>query len=105
MAEQVLPTQWQRHGIKEGDQGPMEADFWAMRVVAVHDGLPGPETGLVRRRQLTTGELKTDLCNAPPGTSLATLTRISGMRWPIETCFEQSKPYLGMSAYEGMSED
>lgn len=100
MAEQVLSTQWQRHGIKEGSQGPMEADFWGMRVVAVRDGLPGPEIWLVRRRQLATGELKTYLCNAPPDISLPTLARISGMRWPIETCFEQSKQYLGMSAYE-----
>jgi SRSO17 transposase len=100
VAEQILPTQWQRHVIKEGSQGPMEADFWAMRVVAVRDGLPGPATWLVRRRQLTTGELKTYLCNAPPAIALPTLARISGMRWPIETCFEQSKQYLGLSAYE-----
>ena len=100
MAEQVLSTQWQRHGIKEGSQGPMEADFWGMRVVAVRDGLPGPAIWLVLRRQLATGELKTYLCNAPPDSSLPTLARISGMRWPIETCFEQSKQYLGMSAYE-----
>ena len=78
----------------------MEADFGALRVVAVRDGLPGPETWLVLRRQLTTGELKTYLCNAPPDLSLPRLARISGMRWPIETCFEQSKQYLGMSAYE-----
>jgi len=100
MAEQVLSTQWQRHGIKEGSQGPMEADFWGMRVVAVRDGLPGPAIWLVLRRQLATGELKTYLCNAPPDISLPTLARISGMRWPIETCCEQSKQYLGMSAYE-----
>src|SRR5688572_27254663 len=100
IAAQVLPAQWQRHGIKEGSQGPMEADFGALRVVAVRDGLPGPETWLVLRRQLTTGELKTYLCNAPPDLSLPRLARISGMRWPIETCFEQSKQYLGMSAYE-----
>ncbi len=76
-----------------------------MRVMAVRDGLPGPEMWLVLRRQLTTGELKTYLCNVPPETPLPTLARISGMRWPIETCFAQSKQYLGMSAYEGMSED
>jgi SRSO17 transposase len=100
IADQVLPTQWQRHLIKEGSKGPMVADFWAMPVVAVRDGLPGPEVWLVLRRQIATGELKTYLCNAPLGTSLSTLARISGMRWPIETCFEESKQHLGMSAYE-----
>jgi len=27
---------------------------------------------------------------------LATLVRLSGMRWPIETCCEDGKQYLGM---------
>jgi SRSO17 transposase len=100
MAEQVLSTPWQRPGITEGSQGPMVADFWGMRGVAGRDGWPGPEIWLVRRRQRATGELKTYLCNAPPAISLPTLARISGMRWPSETCFEPSQPYLGMSAYE-----
>ena len=78
----------------------MVADFRAMRVVAVRDGLPGPEVWLVLRRQLDTGELKTYLCNAPATTSLETLARLSGMRWPIATCFEESKQYLGMGQYE-----
>jgi SRSO17 transposase len=100
IAEQTLPTQGQRHLIKEGSKGPMAADFWAMRVVGVRDGLPGPEVWLVLRHQIDTGELKTYLCNAPPQTSLATLARLSGMRWPIETCFKESKQYLGMGDYE-----
>jgi SRSO17 transposase len=100
LAARVPSGQWQRHVIKEGSKGPMVADFWAMRVVAVRDGLPGPEVWLVLRRQLETGELKTYLCNAPGTTSLETLARLSGMRWPIETCFEQSKQYLGMGDYE-----
>ena len=52
------------------------------------------------RRPLETGELKTYLCNAPVDTTLATLVHMSGMRWPIETCFEDSKQLLGMGDYE-----
>ena len=100
MAARVLPGQWQRRVIKEGSQGPMVADFWAMRVVAVRDGLPGPEVWLVLRRQLETGALKTYVCNAPASVSLETLARLSGMRWPIETCCEESTQYLGMGDYE-----
>jgi SRSO17 transposase len=96
----VHPNQWQRCVIKEGSKGPMVADFWAMRVVAVRDALPGPEVWLVLRRQIDTGELKTYLCNAPGSTWLETLARLSGMRWPIETCCEDSKQYLGMGDYE-----
>ena len=78
----------------------MVADFSAMRVVTIRDALPGPEVWLVLRRHIDTGELKTYLCNAPAITWLETLARLSGMRWPIETCFEESKQYLGMGDYE-----
>jgi hypothetical protein len=54
------------------------------------------ETWLVLRRNRLAGELKTDVCHAPADTPLATLVRLSGMRWPIETCFEDGKQYLGM---------
>jgi SRSO17 transposase len=47
-----------------------------------------------------TGELKTSLSTAPAATALATLVRLSGMRWPIETCCEDGKQYVGMGDYE-----
>ena len=96
----ALPTAaWTRQTIKEGSQGPMVAEFAALRVVAVRDTLPGPDVWVVLRRHSETGELKTYLCNAPVDTPLATLVRMSGMRWPIETCFEDSKQLLGMGDY------
>ena len=67
------------------------ANFWAMPVV------------VALQHQIITEELKTYLCNTPLHVSLATLARISGMRWPIETCFEESKQHLGMSAHEARS--
>ena len=78
----------------------MVADFAAVRVIGVRDGLPGPEGWVVLRRHVETGELKTYLRNAPADTALATLVRMSGMRWPIETCFEDGKQLLGMGDYE-----
>ena len=33
-------------------------------------------------------------------TALEQLVQMSGMRWPIETCFEDSKQLLGMGDYE-----
>jgi len=91
---------WTRHTIKEGSQGPMVAEFAAIRVLAVRDALPGPDVWLVLRRHVETGELKTYLCNAPVDTAVETRVRMSGMRWPIETCFEDSKQLLGMGDYE-----
>src|SRR6266853_285974 len=97
----VLPAEaWTRQTIKEGSQGPMVAEFATLRVVAVRDALPGPDVWLVLRRHVETGELKTYLCNAPVDTAVETRVRMSGMRWPIETCFEDSKQLLGMGDYE-----
>ena len=97
----VLPAEaWTRHTIKEGSQGPRVAEFATLRVVAVRDALPGPDVWLVLRRHVETGELKTYLCNAPVDMAVETHVRMSGMRWPIETCFEDSKQLLGMGDYE-----
>lgn len=91
---------WTRQTIKEGSQGPMVAEFATLRVIAVRDTLPGPDVWLVLRRHTETGELKTYLCNAPVDTTLTQLGQMSGLRWPIETCFEDSKQLLGMGDYE-----
>jgi SRSO17 transposase len=91
---------WRQRTIKEGSKGPLVADFAAVRVIAVRGGLPGPEVWVVLRRNPLTGELKTYLSNAPAKVPLATLVRQSGMRWPIETCFEEGKQALGMGEYE-----
>ena len=90
VATALPPEAWARQTIKEGSQGPMVAAFATLRVVAVRDALPGPDVWLVLRRHVETGELKTSLCNAPGDTAGATHVRMSGMRWPIETCFEDS---------------
>jgi len=100
IAQTLAAAQWSRHTIKEGSKGPLVADFAALRVVAVRDELPGPQVWLVLRRNVLTGELKTYLSNAPSDTPLETLVRLSGMRWPIETCFEDGKQHLGMGDFQ-----
>lgn len=100
LAATLPPDQWQRYVIQEGSQGPQVAEFAFLRVIAVRDDLPGPEVWLVLRRNLTTGELKTYLCNAPAELPQQRLVRTSGLRWPIETCFEVGKQELGMGDYE-----
>jgi SRSO17 transposase len=93
----ALPAEaWTRQTIKEGSQGPMVAEVAAIRMVAVRDPLPGPDVWVVLRRHRETGELQTSRCNAPVDTALATQVRMSGMRWPIATCCEDSKQRLGM---------
>lgn len=100
IAETLSADRWSPHTIKEGSKGPLVAKFACLRVVASRDGLPGPEVWLILRRDLLSGELKTYLSNAPLETPLTELVRLSGMRWPIETCFEDGKQYLGMGDYQ-----
>ena len=96
----ALPARaWSPQVIKEGRTGPITADFALGRAGAVRDGLPGPAVWLVLRRNRETGELKTDLANAPAATPLVTLVRLSGMRWPIERCFAEGKQHLGVGDY------
>jgi SRSO17 transposase len=100
LADTLPATDWTRHTIKEGSKGPLVADFAFLRVVVVRGGLPGPEVWLILRRAVSTGELKIYLCNAPVDTPQATLVRVSGMRWPIETSFEDGKQLIGLGDYQ-----
>lgn len=100
IAASLPADKWTRHTIKEGSKGTLEADFAALRVVAVRDGLPGPQVWLILRRNPTTGEVKYYLSNAPAETELVTFAWVSGMRWPIETCFEEGKQELGLGDYQ-----
>lgn len=100
IAAQLPADQWQRLGIKEGAKGPIIADFCALRVVNSRHNLPGQAVWLICRRQVDTDEFKFYLSNAPPETPLTKFAQISGMRWPIETCFEDGKQELGLGDYQ-----
>ena len=100
LATTISAQNWSRHTIKEGSKGPLIADFVAIRVVAVRDSLPGPALWLVCRRDPVTLETKYYLSNAPTDTPLTTLVWLTGMRWPIESCFEDSKQELGLADYQ-----
>ena len=100
LAASIAVEDWTRCAIKEGTKGPIIADFFAIQVAAVREDLPGPDVWLVLRRNAETGEVKYFVSNAPADTPLSTLVRTAGLRWPIETCFEEGKQYLGMGDYE-----
>jgi len=107
LATHLSANQWHRYRILEGSKGPLVADFAAVRAVTVRHGLPGPEVWVVVRRAVPPSgddeqpvEVTYALSSAPPLTPLATLVRISGMRWPIEACFEEGKGEVGLDHYE-----
>lgn len=96
LVAELAPTAWRRHTIQEGRQGPMAADVAFGRVVAVREGLPGPDVWLALRRSVTDGAVNAYRSNAPADIAVVRLVRVSGMRWPIETCVNVGKQALGM---------
>jgi SRSO17 transposase len=101
LAAAVHLDAWPPYLIKAGRPGPLVAQFAFQRGVAVRAGLPGPDVWLVFRRGVGENpELKVYLSNAPAHTPVTALVRVAGMRWPIETAFEESQGGLGLDHYE-----
>jgi SRSO17 transposase len=92
---------WSTATIKEGSKGPIVCNFAFLRVIEARANLPGPEVWLIIRRNLDDpNEIKFYFSNAPAETPLVEFVRISGMRWPIETIFEEAKGEVGFDHYE-----
>lgn len=99
VAAQLPAEKWQRYTLHEGSKGPLVADVACVRVVAVREGLPGPEVWLVIRRNVGSGETKYFLSNAPQETPQAQLAWLSAARWPMEQSIEDCKDELKMNQY------
>jgi SRSO17 transposase len=98
----MIPKEdWITATIKEGSKGPIVCDFAFLRITEARANLPGPQTWLIIRRNLDDpAEIKFYFSNAPADTPLIEFVRICGMRWPIETAFEESKGEVGFDHYE-----
>jgi len=95
----LLPEQYQRYTLHEGGKGPLVADVASIPVVAVRDGLPGPEVWLVIRHDVSSGERRYFLSNAPKETQQSQLAWLSAARWPVERSIEDCKDELRMNQY------
>jgi SRSO17 transposase len=104
LVRRLPKTAWVRCKIKEGSKGPLVCDFAFLRITEARQNLPGPALWLVIRRNVDDPTvLKFYLSNAPAEIALSELVRISGMRWPIETTFEEGKGEVGLDQYETRS--
>jgi len=104
LVRDIPPKDWLRATIKEGSQGPIVCDFAFLRVTESRDNLPGQELWLIIRRNLDDPfVIKYYFSNAPADTPLIEFVRLSGMRWPIETIFEEAKGEVGFDQYETRS--
>jgi SRSO17 transposase len=96
--EDVPAKGWTRLSAGDGAKGPRLYD-WAYRPYGVPSG--GWKTGLLIRRKITRPHQFTFyLTRAPEPTSLADLVRVAGLRWTIESCFEEAKGETGLDEYE-----
>lgn len=101
LVKKILKQDWVRAVIKEGSKGPIVRDFAFLCVTESRGNLPATELWLIIRRNLDDpAEIKYFFSNAPATMPLNEFVRISGMRWPIETIFEEAKGEVGLDQYE-----
>ncbi len=55
---------------------------------------------LIRRHRQDPDDVTYYVVFGPANTSLATLARVTGMRWTVEECFEVAKQEVGLDDYE-----
>jgi SRSO17 transposase len=92
---------WYRRRVSEGTKGPIEYEFTKRQVTLCREGDPDKTVWLVIKRTL--GAHPTYwyyISNAPVSTRLPLFVWLSGIRWAIEQCFEETKTELGMDQYE-----
>jgi len=92
---------WYRRKVSEGTKGPIEYEFTKRLVVISRNGLPEDQVWLVIRRTLDENPTYSFfISNAMGSTRLKIFVWLSGIRWAIEQCFEETKTELGMDHYE-----
>lgn len=92
---------WYRRKVSEGTKGPIEYEFTKRNIILAQKGLPHKTVCLLIRRTLGQApQYSFFIANAPTSMKLNTLVWLSGLRWAIEQCFEETKSELGMDHYE-----
>ena len=90
-----------RRTVSEGGKGPIVYEFARRRVTLCRDGLPDRTVWLVVKRSLSaTPKYWYSISNAPASAALSLFVWMSGRRWSMEQCFEESKSEVGMDHYE-----
>jgi SRSO17 transposase len=101
LAKSINNYFWYRRKVSEGTKGPIVYEFTKRRIVLSKNGVPDRTVWLIIRR--TIGADRTYryfISNAPVSTRLPIFVWLSGIRWSIEQCFEETKTELGMDHYE-----
>jgi SRSO17 transposase len=98
---QLPRSAWRQRKIQEGSKGPLVVEMACLRVTPIRDGLPAARCWAIFRRSLgAKPETKYYLSNAPANLPPAEFAPLSGMRWPVETTFEEAKGEVGLDHFE-----
>jgi len=101
LAKSINNFFWYRRKVSEGTKGPIEYEFTKRRIILSKNGTPEKTVWLIIRRTIGENSIyRYFISNAPLSTRLPTFVWLSGLRWPIEQCFEEAKTELGMDHYE-----
>lgn len=100
LSQKIPDAFWYRRTVSEGTKGPITYEFTKRRVTLCKDGLPARTVWLVMKRSLDHTKCWFFISNAPLSTRLSTFVWLSGIRWAVEQCFEESKGEVGMDHYE-----
>ena len=101
LASSINDFFWYRRKVSEGTKGPIEYEFTKRRVALAHQGLPSKTVWLLIRRTMDKEpKYSYFISNAPISSRLEKFVWLSGLRWSIEQCFEETKTELGMDQYE-----
>lgn len=94
-------TFWYPRTVSEGTKGPIAYEFARRRVTLAKDGIPYKTVWLVIKRTIEDAPTYWYyVSNASTSARLKLFVWLSGMRWPVEQCFEETKGELGMAHYE-----
>jgi SRSO17 transposase len=101
LAHAIPATFWYRRTVSEGTKGPITYEFARKRIMLCKDGQPTTAVWLLIKRTLGTHPQSWYyLSNAPLSAPLRLFVWLSGVRWAIEQCFEETKTALGLDHYE-----
>jgi SRSO17 transposase len=90
---------WRRLSCGGGAKGPRLYD-WALRRTNCPEPGRYARRRLIRRSVSRPEQVADFACGGPPGTALAGLARVAGVRWSVEGCFELAKGGCGLAGYE-----
>jgi SRSO17 transposase len=101
LAHAIPAMFWYRRTVSEGTKGPITYEFARKRIRLCKDGQPTTVVWLLIKRTLGAHpQYWYYLSNAPLSAPLRLFVWLSGVRWAIEQCFEETKTELGMDHYE-----